>query len=231
KGTDYSLSPFSAGRRTWIVTDSLFSMDGDLAPLKELVELKSRYGACLVIDEAHGTGVFGEQGRGVSEYLGVSDEIDVHIGTLSKSVGAFGGFVVGKRELIEYLINHARTFIFETALPAAICAAAVQGLELIEHKPELRKQLWENVKRLRAGLQEAGTYLLESESPIIPVMFGEEKKALDAAKFLFERDFLVPAVRYPTVPKGKARLRVTVSSIHSEAEINSLIQAMARYGR
>ena len=214
--------------RAWIVTDSIFSMDGDLAPLRELVELKNRYGAYLVLDEAHGTGVFGSHGRGVSEYFGVSDEIDVHIGTLSKSVGSFGGFVVGRNELIEYLINHARTFIFETALPPSLCAAAIEGLDLIDREPEFRTRLWENVRKLRQGLRDARAQLLGGESPIIPVVYGEEKCALEAAQYLLDQGFLIPAVRYPTVPKGKARLRITVSAAHSEDQIGNLIDAFPR---
>ena len=213
------------GKKTFIVTDSVFSMDGDLAPLPELVALKNRYGAYLVIDEAHGTGVFGKTGRGVSEHFGVFNEIDVHIGTLSKSVGSFGGFVTGKSELVDYLINHARTFIFETSLPAPICAAAIEGLNLIEHEPKLREQLWSNVKRLREELKKIGAPILPSESPIIPVVFGDEKRTIQAAEFLLGHGFLIPAVRYPTVPKGKARLRITVSANHSSIEIDRLTQA------
>ena len=212
--------------RQWIVTDSVFSMDGDLAPLKELVELKNQYGAYLIVDEAHGTGVFGATGRGVSEHCEVLDEIDVHIGTLSKAIGVFGGFVVGGTELVDYLVNQARTFIFETALPPSLSAAAIKAFDLIDENPALRNHLWENVWRLRAGLKKIGAPLLESDSPIIPLVFGDEKRTLTAAQFLFEQGFLIPAVRYPTVPKGKARLRVTVSSLHSQAEIDRLIGAV-----
>ena len=198
-------------------------MDGDLAPLPELVELKNRYGAYLIIDEAHATGIFGERGRGVSEHLKVSDEIDVHIGTLSKSIGTFGGFVVGRSELIEYLVNHARTFIFETALPPSICAASIEAFDLIENDSSFQKKLWGNVRRLREELKRIGAPLLEGESPIIPVLFGEEKRTLNVSKVLLEKGFLIPAVRYPTVPKGKARLRITVSANHQDREIDRLI--------
>ncbi len=210
--------------RAWIVTDSVFSMDGDFAPLPELTGLKNRYGAYLVIDEAHATGVFGASGKGVSEHFGVMEEIDVHIGTLSKAIGGFGGFVAGRTELIEYLINHARPFVFETALPPSICAAAIEAFDLIDREPELRGQLWRNVKKLRSGLQEIGAPVLEGESPILPVVFGDEKRTLRAAEFLFEKGFLIPAIRYPTVPRGKARLRVTVSRAHSDTEIGRLLE-------
>lgn len=210
------------------MTDSIFSMDGDLAPLSGLVELKNRYGAYLVIDEAHGTGVFGERGRGVAEHFGVSDEIDIHIGTLSKAVGSFGGFVVGRNELIDYLVNFARPFIFETAFPPSICAASIEAFDIIEREAGLRKRLWQNVEKLRGGLREMGAPLLDGDSPIVPIVFGDEKKTLEAAEFLLKEGFLVPAVRYPTVPKGKARLRITVSAIHSEDGIDGLIAIFKR---
>lgn len=215
-------------RKIWIVTDSVFSMDGDLAPLNELAAIKNRYGAMLVVDEAHGTGVFGASGRGAAEHFGVEDEIDVHIGTLSKAVGTLGGFVAGKKELIEYLINRARPFIFATALPPAVCAAAVCAFQLMEECPELRRRLWDNTERLRKGLQKINVPVLESLSPIIPILIGDEKKALEAAQGLFEEGFFVPAVRYPAVAKGKARLRVTVSAAHSESEIDWLIAAFKK---
>ncbi len=214
--------------RAWIVTDSVFSMDGDLAPLPELVEIKNRYGAYLIIDEAHGTGVFGESGRGVAEHFHVSDEIDIHIGTLSKAIGSFGGFVTGRSELIDYLVNFARPFIFETALPPLICAASIEAFNLIEEELDFRKRLWQNVKRLRKGLAKIEAPLLEGESPIIPVVFGDEKKTLTAAEFLLKEGFLIPAVRYSTVPKGKARLRITISAVHSDDQIDELIKTFKR---
>ena len=216
----------SKAKRKWIVTDSIFSMDGDLAQLKELVEIKNRYGAYLIVDEAHGTGVYGKTGRGVSEHFGVLDEIDVHIGTLSKAIGSFGGFVVGKSDLIEYLIHYARPFMFETALPASLCAAAFEAFELVESEPKWRDKLWQNVRKLRSKLAEIKAPVLAGDGPIIPVIFGDEKETLDFAQRLVEAGFLVPAIRYPTVPKGKARLRLTVSALHSESEIDALISAI-----
>ncbi len=215
--------------RKWIVTDSIFSMDGDLAQLEKLTELKNRYGAYLILDEAHGTGVFGKNGKGVSEHFNVMDQVDVHIGTLSKAVGSFGGFVAGPKEIVDYLINHARPFIFETALPPAICQAAVCGLELIAQEPELRARLWNNVKLMRSKLAEIKAPLLEGDSPIIPVIFGDEKKALRAAQFFLDNGFLVPAVRYPTVAKGKARIRITVSAAHQETDIARFVKTVKAF--
>ena len=213
-------------KKIWIVTDSIFSMDGDLALLDQLADLKNRYDAYLVLDEAHGTGVFGKNRRGVSEHFEMMDQVDVHIGTLSKAVGSFGGFVAGSNKLIDYLINHARPFIFETALPVPICQAAISGLDVIESEPKLCTRLWNNVRLLRSKLTEIGVAILAGDSPIVPIVFGDEKKTLESAQFLLEKGFLIPAVRYPTVPKGKARLRITVSAVHQEHEINQLINVV-----
>lgn len=231
----YSTYLLEGGRRKvegriWIVTDSIFSMDGDLAPLRELVELKNRYGAYLVIDEAHATGVFGTRGRGVSEHLGVMDEIDVHIGTCSKAIGALGGFVAGSAELIQYLINRARTFIFDTALPPSICAASIEAFDLIDREPGLRSKLWGNIERLWNGLCHMDTVVpINEPSPIIPIVLGDEKKAFEASNFLLLEGFLVPAIRYPSVPRAKARLRLTVSADHMEAHIDQLLAAIEKY--
>ncbi len=216
----------SKARRTWIVTDSVFSMDGDLAPLEEIVSLKNRYGAYLIIDEAHGTGVFGETGRGAAELLNMSAQVDVHIGTLSKAVGALGGFVAGRAELIDFLINRARTFIFSTALPAAVCAAAAEAFRMIDTVPSIRQKLWENVRFLSQGLREIGAPVPDFESPIIPVILGDEETTVRAGKQLIDAGFFAPAVRYPTVPKGKARLRITVSASHEQTQIRRFLFAL-----
>ncbi len=210
-------------RRKLIVTDSVFSMDGDLAPLPEIVKLKNRYGAYLMIDEAHGTGVFGKSGRGAAEYLNVEDEIDISMGTLSKAFGTHGGFVAGSSELIEFLINRSRSFIFSTALPPAVCAASLKSLELIEQKPELRDRLWKNIKSTVDNLKLSGT------SPIIPVMIGDEQKAMNLSEKLLENSILIPAVRYPTVPKKSARLRLTVSAAHSQSDLETLISTLKKH--
>lgn len=213
-------------RRKLIVTDSVFSMDGDLAPLRELVAVKKKYAAQLMIDEAHGTGVFGNHGRGVAEYLGVEDEIDVSMGTLSKAIGLMGGFVAGSAVLIDYLINFSRPFIFSTAMPPAIAGACIESFSVIEQEPELRQRLWENVLRVRRGLASLGYNAGASESPIIPILIGDEKKALSVSKFLLSKKIYVPAVRYPAVGKGKARLRLTVSSRHVPADMERLFAAL-----
>jgi 8-amino-7-oxononanoate synthase len=220
--------PQDDGGRIWIVTDSVFSMDGDLAPLEALCDLKDRYDAQLVIDEAHGTGVFGARGCGVSEALGVTDRVDLHIGTCSKALGGLGGFVAGRSAFIETIINEARSFIFDTALPPMLCASSMEALNLIEGRSEIRERLWCNARSLRKALQVLGIPVLEGDSPIIPIVIGDEKQTLEAADFLLKEGFLAPAVRFPTVPKGKARLRVTVSSLHTEAEIKEFSKAAGK---
>ncbi len=208
-------------RRKLIVTDSVFSMDGDLAPLPGIVSLKEEYGAMLMIDEAHGTGVFGANGRGVAEYFGVEDKIDVTMGTMSKAIGTLGGFVAGDSKLIDYLINKSRPFIFSTALPPAVVAASLKSLELIENEPALREKLWENVAQIKR--KDLAHVRQIAESPIVPIMIGSEERALQISENLLRRGFLVPAVRYPTVPKGKARLRVTISALHDKVMIDKFI--------
>jgi glycine C-acetyltransferase/8-amino-7-oxononanoate synthase len=213
------LKQSSRYRRKLIVTDSVFSMDGDLAPLPDIVRLKNQYDACLMIDEAHGTGVFGEGGHGAAEFFGVENEIDISMGTLSKAIGSLGGFVAADETLIEYLVNKSRTFIFSTALPPAVLAASLKALDLIEREPSLRKKLWENVSTLADGLLELGIKPQEISSPIIPIVAGEEERALRFSEDLLSQGFLVPAVRYPAVPKKKARLRVTISAAHQRDEM------------
>ncbi len=211
-----------------IVTDSVFSMDGDLAPLKEIAELKNRYGAYLMIDEAHGTGIFGKKGTGAAEFLGVQNEVDISMGTLSKAIGTLGGFVAADGELVDYLINKSRTFIFATALPPAILAASTKSLELIQKDSLLRGTLWARIDQLRKGLEKIGIPIPKDASPIIPVIVGEEKRAKEVSDSLLREGFLIPAVRYPTVPKGKARLRITLSALHKESDVQKLLTVLSR---
>ena len=221
KRLDEILSAEKGRRRKTIVTDSVFSMDGDKAPLKELVRLKKKHGAFLVLDEAHGFGVFGPGGRVAAESEGLLKEIDVYIGTLSKAAGLVGGFAAGSRELVEFLVNRARTFIYDTALPPGIPETALLALKKIQD-PRLRTILWDNVKEVRELLSEEEGQPLGELSPIIPILIGDERKAVEVSKQLLSRGLFVPAVRYPTVPKGKARLRLTVSAAHTLEDIELL---------
>jgi 7-keto-8-aminopelargonate synthetase-like enzyme len=200
-------------------------MDGDRADLKALIWLKEKYKALLVVDDAHGTGVLGKNGRGATEEGNLSKKIDIIMGTLSKALGGLGGFVAADKILIEQLINFARPFIFATALPPVLCAAASEAVSVIEEEPSIRKRLWENIRQVHTGLSRLGFLLAKPESAILPVILGDEKKALDASQKLMKQGLFIPAVRFPTVPKGKARLRVTVSAAHTKKDSAKLLKA------
>lgn len=222
-------APAGAPRsRVLVVTESVFSMDGDLAPLRELVELKEKYGAWLMVDEAHATGLFGGQRRGLAEELGVSERIEIQMGTLGKALGASGGFICGPRALTDYLINRARGFIFSTAPVPAAAAAARAGVEVVQSAEgqARREKLWSLVKQLRAGLAANGWPLPAANSAIIPLIIGDEAAAMKTAASLREAGIYVPAVRYPTVARGQARLRVTVTASHTTADLEQLIGAL-----
>ncbi len=216
-----------------VVTESVFSMDGDLAPLRALVDLKDRFGAWLLVDEAHATGVFGEQGRGLVAAAGLTERVEVHLGTLGKALGAAGGFIGGARELIELLVNRARPFIFSTAPVPAAVAAAQAGVELAASSQgdALRAQLWPRVRELRAALAAAGWSLPADESPILPLVVGDEAAAVKLAAKLSDAGFFVPAIRYPTVARGAARLRFTVSAAHTAWDVAQLCEALVRLGK
>ncbi len=221
------LSQAVAAKRRWIVTDTVFSMDGDLAPLPELCELAQRFDAALIVDEAHGTGVFGDQGRGAAELLGVEHLIDVRIGTLSKALGALGGFVTGSPELIDFLWNRARSQIYSTALPPALCAAAITALDIITAEPSRRARLATASKSFRRRLHEAGIDPLpNSLGPIVPIPLSDPHAAVRVAHRLEEHGFLVGAIRPPTVPRGTSRLRIVVTAAHSDDDLTRLAAAV-----
>ena len=205
--------------RVLIVVESVYSMDGDLAPLREIVDLKERYGAWLFLDEAHAVGVLGPSGGGLAEELGIGDRIEVQMGTLGKALGAHGAYVAGSRVLRDYLINRARSFIFSTAPPAPVAVAATKAIEIAQSPQgeRLRECLWENIRNLAAELQAP-----KPESAIIPHILGPEKAATSASTELLQKGFLVAAIRFPTVAKGAARLRFTVTSLHHPDQIRSL---------
>ena len=218
-------------RRCVIATDSLFSMDGDLAALTELVESKRRYDALLMIDEAHATGVLGENGRGAAELLGVEEHIDVTVGTLSKALGALGGFVAGPQELIDTITNTARAYIYTTALPPALCAAAAEALRIVQTQPQRRRRLLELAGGLRERLRAAGFDTGDSVSQIIPIMIGSPAEALRISRRLLEAGFLVPAIRPPTVPRGASRLRVSLCAAHQASDLERFVAALAEAAR
>ena len=222
-------------RRKLIVTETVFSMDGDLAPLAEIMELKDRYGAWLMIDEAHATGLFGKHRRGVAEVVGVEKRVEITLGTLSKALGCAGGFVVGSQTLIDYLRNRARSLIYSTAMPPSVCAAASAAVDYVMSVNGQRRcnKFWRNVCQMHDGLSARGIKCLPAgeNSPIIPLIIGSETAAVEMSQQLFERGIFVPAIRFPTVPKGKARLRITVSAAHSAKDIQTFLKEFGDLSR
>jgi len=212
-------------QRTVIVTESVFSMDGDLAPLREIVQLKDQYGAWLMLDEAHATGLFGQHRRGLAEAFELDDRIEVQMGTLGKAVGSAGGYICGSRRLIELLINRARTFIFSTAPTPAAAAAATAGIGVVQSEDgeQRRNLLWARVDQAKNGLVGGRWQIPVVQSAIIPLMVGEESEALSTASKLLERGIYIPAIRFPSVARGQARLRLTLSAAHSSEDIARLL--------
>ena len=213
-------------RRRLIVTDALFSMDGDLAPLPELSELAERHEAMLLVDEAHATGVFGGRGRGVAEQLGVEERVHVRVGTLSKALGSMGGFVAGSRRLIDWLRNRARPYVYSTAAPAAVAAAGVAALDALAHEPNGGKELLLRAERLRASLAARGWNTGLSASQIIPLTVGCPERAVALSAALWSRGLFVPAIRPPTVPVGEACLRISLCAGHTPQMVEALLDAL-----
>jgi 8-amino-7-oxononanoate synthase len=215
--------------RRFIVTDGVFSMDGTIAPLDKIMSLAKCYHAFVIVDDAHATGVLGENGRGTSEYFCVYP--DVIIGTLSKAIGTEGGFVCGSKVLIDFLLNHARTFIFQTSLPPAICAASYKAIEIIENSKEKRHLLLSNVKKIRTSLADMGFTVKGDNTPILPVIIGDTHKTVVFAKRLQEKGIYAPAIRPPTVAFGESRIRLTVTADHKLREIDYLLESFNLIGK
>ncbi|MGD9720036.1 MAG: 8-amino-7-oxononanoate synthase [Pirellulales bacterium] len=220
------LAKNAPGRRRLIATESVFSMDGDLAPLVELAELAEAYGAMLLVDEAHATGVFGARGRGLAEQLGVERRVQVRVGTLSKALGGGGGFVCGSRRLIDWLVNSARPYVFSTALAPPVAAAAAAALDVVRQEPERRTELLAHAAALRTELAERGWSIGASASQIIPLLAGEPATALGWAEQLRSQGLLVPAIRPPSVPAGQSLLRISLSWAHTPEMIARLVAAL-----
>ncbi|AMA72396.1 8-amino-7-oxononanoate synthase [Aneurinibacillus thermoaerophilus] len=214
-----------------IVTDGVFSMDGDIAPLPDIVEVAQTHGAWVMVDDAHATGVLGETGAGTAEYFGVSDRIQLLMGTLSKSVGAEGGYVAASRTVVDYLRNHARSFIFQTSLSPGVVASALEGIRIIREEPERRRRLLKNARLLRDGLTKLGFTLVEGITPIVAVMIGEAEKAVRFSARLEEEGVFAPAIRPPTVPQGSSRIRVTLMATHTQSEIHQVLTCFEKVGK
>jgi 8-amino-7-oxononanoate synthase len=218
-------------RRTLIVTDGLFSMDGDLAPLPALVELAGRHQAMLMVDEAHATGVFGAQGRGVCEHFQLEAQVPIRVGTLSKALGSLGGFVVGSQRLVQWLSNRARTYVFSTAAPEALVAAGHRALELALAEPQRRTAVLTASAALRERLRQQGwTIPSAAISQIIPVILGDPQRTMQCVSRLQEQGLFVPGIRPPSVPAGQSLLRISVSAAHTPAMIEELVDAFGAMG-
>jgi 8-amino-7-oxononanoate synthase len=215
----------STTSRVLAVTESIFSMDGDAAPLREIAALKEKYGAWLMVDEAHATGILGKNGRGLADELGIGNQIEIQMGTLGKALGASGGYICGSRPLIDTLVNRARSFIFSTAPVPASAAAAMAGVQITQlpEGEKLRQRLKSLVKQFQSETQNRKS---EVRGAIIPIILGDEARALQAAAQLREQNIFVPAIRYPTVARGAARIRVTLTAAHSSDDISRLVTAL-----
>lgn len=217
-------------KRRLIVTDTVFSMDGDIAPLASIHALSRRYNALFMIDDAHGTGVLGKTGRGALEHTGVRDRDIVQMGTLSKAAGCFGAFAAGEKTFIDLLVNRARSFLYSTALPPAVASASAMALHIIAtSSSRLRKRLWGNRERLFRGLAELGYDTMGSETPIIPVHTGTVKRTLNLSNYLYGNKIYVPAIRPPTVPENRCRVRFSVTAGHTNDDIDTVLECLRRH--
>jgi glycine C-acetyltransferase len=224
-------APKNSGKKL-VISDGVFSMDGDITPLPEIIENSEKYGAMSYVDDAHGEGVLGDHGRGICDYFNVSDRIDIEMGTFSKAIGSMGGFVAGSSDLIEYLKRKSRPFLFSSALNAGDAAAVLKSIEILESDDSLVRKLWDNSDYLKRGLNEAGFNTGHSKTPITPVMVGDEKKTLELSDRLFrEKNVFASPIVYPTVPSGIARIRLMPSALHSKKDLDYAISSFSDIGK
>ncbi|MCC7164536.1 MAG: glycine C-acetyltransferase [Anaerolineae bacterium] len=218
-------------RRALVVTDGVFSMDGDIAPLPQLVEVAERHDMLLMVDDAHGEGVLGRGGRGIVDHFGMHGRVDIEVGTLSKAFGVVGGYIAGRREIVEWLRQRGRPFLFSSAIPAADAAACIEAVEILEDSTTLVERLLENARYFQGEMRKLGFDTGATETPITPVMLGEAQLAQDFSKALFENDVFAMAIKYPTVPQGKARIRVMISAAHPREDLDKGLEVFGRVGR
>ncbi len=218
-------------KRRLIVTDGIFSMDGDIVSLPDLVGLAKKYECMLMVDDAHATGVLGANGGGTGEHFSLEDEIDISMGTFGKALGGFGAFVAGSHVLREFLINRARPFIFTTGLPPAVIASGIAALELLEVEPEIRAKLWENVGFFRNGIKELGFDTLNSETQIVPVLVGDASLTMQMGEMLLKEGVFIQGIRPPAVPQSSSRLRITIMATHSRGELEFTLEALGKAGK
>jgi glycine C-acetyltransferase len=218
-------------RRAIIITDGVFSMDGDVAPLDKVYEVARMYDILLMVDDAHGEGVLGKGGRGIVDHFGLHGKVDVEVGTLSKAFGVVGGVVAGNAVIVEWLRQRGRPFLFSSAVTAPDAAACLAALDLLEDSTELVDRLWENARYFKAGMQKLGFNTGLSTTPITPIMLGEAPLAQQVSRELFEEGVFAMALGFPTVPQGKARIRVMISAAHAQADLDKGLEAFARVGK
>ncbi len=214
-----------------LITDGVFSMDGDIGPLPALVEIAERYGAIMMVDDAHSSGVLGRNGRGTVDHFGLHGRVDIQVGTLSKAIGVLGGYVCGSRDLIEFLYHRARSFLFSTSHPPSVAASCLAAFTILEQEPERIDRLWENTRYFKAGLAHAGFDTGLSETPITPVMVGEAKTAHEFSRKLFENGLFATGIGFPTVPEGKARIRTIVTATHTREMLDRAVGILERVAR
>jgi glycine C-acetyltransferase len=220
-----------AAQRKLLITDGVFSMDGDLGPLPALCELAERTGCIMMVDDAHASGVFGANGRGTIDHFGMHGRVDIQVGTLSKAIGALGGYVAGNRNLIEFLYHRARPFLFSTSHPPGVAAACIAALDVLTDEPQIMERLWENTRFFKEGLRRLGFDTGISESPITPVIAGDSARANQLSDRLFEAGVFAQAIGYPTVARDKARVRTIVTATHTRDDLQYALDAFARVGR
>lgn len=218
-------------RRQLIVTDGVFSMDGDIAPLDRIVELAEKYDAMVMVDDAHGDGVLGKDGRGIVDHFGLEGRVDIDMGTLSKAFGSLGGYIAGRKDLRDYLINTARSFIFTTAHPPSVAAATMEAIRMIQDEPEHLQQLWENTRYFKKAMIDLGFDIGCSQTPITPVMAGESKEAMELSRQLFEEGLFAKPIVFPLVAKDKARVRINVTAQHTREDLDEAIAIFEKVGK
>jgi glycine C-acetyltransferase len=217
--------------RKLLITDGVFSMDGDIAPLPDLVALAEKHGAVMMVDDAHASGVLGKNGRGTVDHFGLHGRVDVQVGTLSKAIGALGGYVAGVSDLIEFLHLRGRPFLFSTSHPPGVAAACLEAFRVLEEEPERIAKLWSNTRLFKQGLTKLGFDTGSSETPITPIMIGDGRRTMEFSRALFEAGLFATGIAYPTVAEGKARLRTIVTATHTEAELCEALAILDRVGK
>jgi glycine C-acetyltransferase len=230
-GLEQALAESRGARRILVVTDGVFSMDGDIAPLPEIVELAERAGATVMVDDAHASGVLGRNGRGTVDHFGLHGRVHIQVGTLSKAVGVLGGYVAGSQSLRDFLVHRARPLLFSTSHPPAVVAACLAALDVLESEPQRIERLWENTRFFKAGLHDLGFSTGSSETPITPVMVGGEAEAAQLSDRLFAEGIFAQPIYFPMVARGLARIRTIVSAGHSRDDLERCLEAFGRLGR